>query len=260
MSGIQKRVPQIGALFLSLLLSYHSSAEECSATQIDRYAQVKHIHDGDTLRFKDGTKVRLVGINTPELARNRSPAEPFALAARDGLRELLSSSARIGVQYGREGKDRHGRTLAHLYLDDGRSVQQWLLERGYAVAIAHPPNLHRTGCYVSAEQIARKKNRGVWGESDFLTRDAANLRRGDQGFRLVSGEVTAVKQTRKWVWVTVDKRLGLRIARADERYFDALPLASLVGKEVVARGWLTSRKGRWSIRIRHPSSLEIVKN
>ncbi len=267
MADSLKRVPDSGALFLfmaaalfvsTLFYSPPSVAERCAAANIDEYLKVEYVHDGDTLHLVGGQKVRLIGINTPELARDKTPAEHYGVEARDALRRLLKAGARLGIQYGREQYDRYGRTLAHLYLEDGRSVQQWLLEKGYAMAIAIPPNLHNVDCYRQAERHARTERRGIWGRGGLKTLDAATLRRGDQGFRLVRGKVTKVKRTKNWIWLSLSTNFSLRIAREDERYFDDGLLVSLTQKEVVARGWLTQRKGRWSIRIRHPAALKVM--
>ncbi len=269
MADSLKRVSDSGALFLfmaaalsvcTLFYSSTSVAERCTAENIDGYHKIEYVHDGDTLHLVGGQKVRLIGINTPELARDKTPAEYYGVEARDALRRLLKAGTRLGIQYGREQYDRYGRTLAHLYLEDGFSVQQWLLENGYAMAIAIPPNLHNVDCYQQAEQFARIKRRGIWDRGELKTLDAAALRRGDQGFRLVKGQVTKVKRTNKWIWLSLSANFSLRIAREDERYFDDGLLVSLAQKEVVARGWLTQRKGRWSIRIRHPSSLKIISD
>ncbi len=264
-AGSLKRAPDSGALFslgalllfVSMVFSSISSAEECVAEGVDDYRKVKYVHDGDTVHLAGGQKVRLIGINTPELARDSAPAEPFGVAARDALRQLLKGQRRIAIQYGREREDRHGRTLAHLYLEDGRNIQQWLLEKGYAVAIAIPPNLYHADCYQRFERLARTKRVGLWRQGGAETVDATALRGGDQGFRMIKGEVSGVKRTRRWVWLTLAENVSLRISRDDERYFDAGLLGSLRQKTVVARGWLTQRKGRWSMRIRHPNSLEV---
>ncbi len=265
MANSLKRAPVSGALFLLvslalLMFSSLSAASQapCAAESIDEYQKVEFVHDGDSLRLKGGEKIRLIGINTPELARGSEPAEPFGIAARDALRALLPVGSRIGVQYGREAQDRHGRTLAHLYFEDGRSVQRWLLEKGYAVAIAIPPNLYNVNCYQQAERFARAKRQGLWRNGGYKPLAATTLQRGDQGFRLVIGRVTAVKRTKKWLWLTLAEKSSLRVAKEDERYFDGGQLQSIVGKEVIARGWLTQRKGRWSMRIRHSSALTIV--
>ena len=265
----QKRVPDSGALFsftvvlfalFSIAFSPFSAAVECEAEKIDAYFNVKYVHDGDTLHLIDGQKVRLIGINTPEVARDKKPAEPFGDEARDALRELFKADARVGVQYGYERKDRHGRTLAHLYLGDGRSVQQWLLDRGLAMAIAIPPNLHSVDCYQKSERMARIKRQGLWRNGGPEVLDVAELRRGDQGFTRIKGRVKKVKHTKQWTWISFSDKAELRVSRDDAHYFKKGFLESLAQKRVVARGWLTQRKGRWSIRIRHPASLKVVNN
>lgn len=228
---------------------------------MDEYHQVKHVHDGDTVHLVAGHKVRLIGINTPEVARDKKPAEPFGVAARDALRQLLKSERRIGVQYGGERKDRHGRILAHLYLSDGRSVQQWLLQNGYAIAVAIAPNIGHVACYQQAEQLAQSKRRGLWQQRHYFSRQAEQLQRGDGGFRLVSGRVIEVKKSKKWSWLVFGDNFSVRIAHPDvQRYFGALPLASLEQKQLTVRGWLTQRKGRWSMRVMHPAAIEIVRD
>ncbi len=247
-------------LFFTLLLPTATIAGGCSAVAIDEYLRVENVHDGDTLRLSDGQKVRLVGVNTPELAHGKTPAEFYGVEARDALRRLLKSEPHIGVQYGRERHDRHGRTLAHLYLGDGRSVQQWLLENGYAMAIVFPPNLHHLDCYRQAEERARAAQRGLWRKMGEFTLDARTLTRGDGGFKLVSGQISGIKKRKKWTWIALGPTFSLRISRADERYFDNAALKLLAQKKVVVRGWLTQRKGRWSMRLRHPQSLQVVSN
>ena len=55
-----------------------------------RLGQVAKFVDGDTLILDPGEAIRLVGINTPEMARDGRPAEPLALEARDTLVALLA--------------------------------------------------------------------------------------------------------------------------------------------------------------------------
>lgn len=46
-------------------------------------ARVEHVYDGDTVRLADGRKVRLIGVNTPELGREGRADESHARAAHD---------------------------------------------------------------------------------------------------------------------------------------------------------------------------------
>jgi len=267
-AGSLKRVPDSGTLFsftvplfftCALLISSPGLAEQCVAEKIDAHHKVKYVHDGDTLHLVNGEKVRLIGINTPEVARDKKPAEPYGVAARDALRKLFKADSKVGVQYGRERSDRYGRTLAHLYLADGSSVQQWLLDKGLAIAIAIPPNIHAVDCYQKSERLARIKRQGLWRSGGPEVLDAADLRRGDQGFTRIKGRVEKVKWAKKWIWILFSDKASLRIARDDAHYFEKGYLASLAQKKVVVRGWLTQRKGRWSIRVRHPASLKVVE-
>ena len=52
-----------------------SCSNSLATVQYDEIAVVDYIHDGDTLRLRDGRRVRLIGINTPELTRDNKPAE-----------------------------------------------------------------------------------------------------------------------------------------------------------------------------------------
>ena len=64
---------------------YSSAAladSNCSSDYYDETTNIRYIHDGDTLHLSDGRKVRLIGINTPELARDNRAAEAFAQQAK----------------------------------------------------------------------------------------------------------------------------------------------------------------------------------
>ena len=70
-----------------------------------------YVIDGDTLDI-DGTRIRILSIDTPETFRSRCDNElKLGLAAKQRLRELLDSGE---VSYTPDGVDRFGRTLAHV--------------------------------------------------------------------------------------------------------------------------------------------------
>ena len=74
--------------------------------------KVVGVHDGDTLtlRTEDETlKVRLSGIDTPELG------QPFGNNAKQALSALaFGKTATIKSS----GKDRYGRTLGYIFIED----------------------------------------------------------------------------------------------------------------------------------------------
>ena len=83
-----KRASQRDALFVCLLFSFtvwsaQLAAQTCTTPPFDETVEVAKVTDGDTLRLRDGRSVRLIGINSPELAHTDKPAEPLAEQARD---------------------------------------------------------------------------------------------------------------------------------------------------------------------------------
>ncbi len=260
-------------LFLCLACIFPASAHAetaCPARQQVELAQVRYVHDGDTVHLEDGRKVRLIGINTPELAGDDMPDQAYAREARELLKAAISSHGnRVGLVYGAERHDRYKRTLAHLFTPDGENLQARLLLQGLAAAIAHPPNVAFSECYARQEQTARCEGAGIWLNPEQAVIKAADLDAGSRGFHLVTGKVEHISQTGKGVWIFMSE-LMLGIHSENLPYFDQAKLLSLSGKQLTVRGWLqpgssnqAKRKFRHGrtvkhyMRVRHPSAIEI---
>ncbi|MGE0370347.1 MAG: thermonuclease family protein [Gammaproteobacteria bacterium] len=220
------------------------------------------MYDGDTLVLSDRRKVRLIGINTPELPRDGSPGQPYSQEARDALTALLETDDELGLRFDEERVDRYGRLLAHLYRVDGSSIQAWLLTRGYAVAIAVPPNLRNQDCYRRAEEQASRAGLGVWVLPYYQPLAATGLKAAapEAGFRFVRGKVARAGAGAGAVWLNLEGGLALRIARPDLRYFPDFRPRDLVGRTVIARGWLNTGGAAPLMQIRHPASLQVVED
>lgn len=100
-------------------------------------ARVTAVYDGDSITaeidlgcytFIHDEKVRLKGINTPEL---RGETLEAGIAARDALRGLILGREVIINTYLDRG-DKYGRLLGVIYAE-GVNVNQWLVMNGYAV-------------------------------------------------------------------------------------------------------------------------------
>ncbi len=121
---------------------------------------VVSVHDGDTLTVQGGTRVRVLGIDTPELDDARPPWRALALAARDRARALLADGT-VCLTLDRDLRDRYGRTLAHVYLADGRWLAELLVAEGLA-------RVYRKASYGGRERLdaveaeARRAGRGLW--------------------------------------------------------------------------------------------------
>ncbi len=259
--GTDRRSPRAGilpALFLCLCACLPvPTRAACPRSSGDNLHRVTYVYDGDTLKLDDGTRVRLVGINTPELGRDDNPGEPFAVQARERLlRMVKESDRRIRLRTATERRDRYGRLLAHAYSPDGANLQERLIGAGLALVHIHPPNLANLDCYRVAEARARGSLLGIWGNWPIA---ASEINHRHEGFVLLRGRVKEVTQRRRSLRIELENGPFLRIAKDDLENFGTLDPDSLPGKAIEARGWLYRYRGRLGIRIRHPAALTVLQ-
>ena len=129
--------------------------------------QVVTVIDGDTLDLAtDGptVRVRVLGIDTPELGRNGQPAECQADQARERAADLVAGRAVTLVgDPSQPEHDRYGRRLAYVE-HAGRDLGLQLLQLGLAETYYPrgqvPPT--RAATYAKAEDEARRARAGLW--------------------------------------------------------------------------------------------------
>ncbi len=83
--------------------------------------------DGDTI-WGDGEKIRIVGIDTPEIKGRCRDERVRAQRAKDRLQRLVDGNR---LQIERSGKDKYGRTLARVKAA-GRDVGDVLVKENHA--------------------------------------------------------------------------------------------------------------------------------
>ncbi len=115
-------------------------------------------HDGDTLTVAiraQREKVRLIGVDTPELAQ-----APFGALARDFTRKrVLDQVVRIETDV--QERDRYGRLLGYVYVGQ-LFLNLELVRQGQAVLLTYPPNVAHTDAFVRAQSAARSAGLGIW--------------------------------------------------------------------------------------------------
>ena len=217
-----------------------------------RAVEVGRVVDGDTVVLTSGEIVRLAGINTPERETDQKAAEPLADAAHDTLVETLSKGD-IFLEEAPDKTDRYGRTLAYLFLEDGRSVQEILIREGLASVVAIAPNDRYLDRFALAEDMARTSGAGMWSISYFDVAGADQIR---GGFQFILDKFTALKLGPKWFRFSVREDLDVLISRADwEAGFD-YPPGVLAQAAVAVRGWISKKKSKGVLVISHPFMLE----
>lgn len=122
-------------------------------------AVVEYVHDGDTLFLEDGRKVRLLGVNTPEIGDN---LECYGDEATTLLRSLLPEGSEVWVAEDVEPLDQYGRSLLFVYTPEGVNVNLALLSAGAATVEMYSPNLRLQDEIEAAEDAARDAGVGLW--------------------------------------------------------------------------------------------------
>ncbi len=95
-------------------------------------ALVSKVIDGDTVELQNNIEVRLLGINAPERG------QPYYQEATTRLRELVEGK-KVIFENDIQDKDRYGRLLRYLFINDS-FVNLQLVEEGYATVYIISPN------------------------------------------------------------------------------------------------------------------------
>ena len=183
--------------------------------------------------------------------------EPFANKAKNFLKKKVKNQ-KVGLSFGAEKKDRYGRLLAHIYLNDDLNLQQALLAKGLAVNIAIPPNLSQQDCYLKTEKHAKVAKTGIWKQHKANILDSKNMSKTQTGFKFVKGRVLEINQSKKAFWLKLSNKMSLRINKSHLSYFKHITIESLAGKRIIARGWINYYKKRFNMNIKHPDAIEIL--
>jgi micrococcal nuclease len=127
---------------------------------------VTAVFDGDTIAVAKLGRVRLLGIDAPEVGRGFDTAAPFAREARNRLISLLLHRW-VHLEMEGTGLDPYRRRLAYVLRDDGMFVNATLVSEGLARVSARVP-LARLEELKRAESDAQRSRRGMWGSTPLL--------------------------------------------------------------------------------------------
>lgn len=140
----------------------HDAPVFARAESVSRRAvQVRWVIDGDTFETAAKERIRLIGLNAPEYQPWRNKTEPFGKESADALRKYLSKK-KVYLETDRQVKDRYGRTLAYVFLEDGTLVNSQVVSRGWARARHYPPNGRYQAVLKRAQDEAKAAKRGLW--------------------------------------------------------------------------------------------------
>ncbi len=126
---------------------------------------VEHCVDGDTLKLANGTRIRLIGADTPETVKPNTPVQPFGPEASQFTKEAVARNGnKVRITYDGTQIDKYGRTLAMVWLGDTLLNEQ-LIRVGLARAqLQYSYSREMKDRFQAAEDLAKREKRGIWSQ------------------------------------------------------------------------------------------------
>lgn len=122
--------------------------------------------DGDTIVIEiDGKqeRVRLIGVDTPETVHPSKPVEYFGKEASEFTRKMVGGK-KVRLEYDWQRRDKYGRLLAYIYLEDGTFLNAEIIKQGYGFAYTRFPFKYLEE-FRQYERDARNNSKGLWKET-----------------------------------------------------------------------------------------------
>lgn len=122
---------------------------------------VRRVVDGDTFHCRNGPKVRLIGIDSPERQQG-----PYGVRSRQALLRMAPPGTEVRLEHDVALTDRYGRLLAYAWIGN-TFVNEALVGEGWAVLFTVPPNVKYAKRLGEAQNKARARGAGLWSERGF---------------------------------------------------------------------------------------------
>ncbi len=136
----------------------------------DRSFRVVHVVDGDTLDIdaadqgKPKTRIRLWGVDTPEVAHGKTKDMHYGPEARTFAEKTLDGREVHIVLSPKRTRDRYGRLLAYVFLERGGEMfNEMLIEQGMAYADPRFDHAYKKR-FIETETRTRREKVGLWSE------------------------------------------------------------------------------------------------
>ena len=157
--------------------SFHSTSSDSSIFFFE--GEVIRVIDGDTIMVelsdKKTERVRLIGVDTPEMDASKNGAREYGSLSRSHLAEwaqkgkdfttdrLLHDTVTVSYDPAAGKRDQYDRVLGYVTLEDGTDFNYLLVEEGYA-RVYTAETFDRKDEYIDAGRMAKEYEIGMWKE------------------------------------------------------------------------------------------------
>lgn len=138
-------------------------SQEATSAAIRRdeeYAAVAYVLDGDTIALADGRRVRLIGVDAPEVSHEGKKEACLAQESKEATERLVAGKEVRLVRDASEA-DAYGRLLRNVYVGDV-FVNEFLVSNGFATAWNVAPDEQHKELLATAQAKAKELKRGLW--------------------------------------------------------------------------------------------------
>jgi micrococcal nuclease len=154
------------AITLAQHYGWIDGAKEAAVVNQPGLYTINHFVDGDTIAVNmNGTKetVRFIGVDTPETHKPNTPVQCYGVAAAAYTKNTIGKgSVRLEADPLNTDRDRYGRLLRYVYLQDGRLMNKLLIQNGYGFYYPYFP-FSKKAEFNAAEKVAMANHTGLWG-------------------------------------------------------------------------------------------------
>ncbi len=213
------------------------------------------VYDGDTVkvRFDDGPdrRVRLIGIDTPEITDESSEKQLEALLAKRFTFHHLFRKP-VELTYEPEQEDKYGRLLAYVWIGD-RLFNEFILKQGFArVYLKFPYTMNKK--FIQAQKEARELGRGFWQEYPYPLIPVQEVRNHIGKLSRVNFVCKSMRRSNNFVYL-YPKTKDFAVLIPEEYISFFGEIQRIKGKAIEVFGYLEEYRGQPQIMLFFPSQI-----
>lgn len=141
------------------------ATRQLNENKTEKWSKVIRVVDGDTIIIDIDHKierVRLIGIDTPEIKDQRKKVECFGYEASLKTKDLLGGKmVRLESDETQSNRDKYGRLLRYVY-DDKIFINEELVKTGYAYEYTYDVPYKHQMQFKEAEKQTKLARLGLW--------------------------------------------------------------------------------------------------